>query len=615
MKALVIRLMALVAPPTAPAAKGSRDAFRELVETIVFVVVLVLMLKLFVVEAFVIPTGSMAETLYGYQKNITCSECKYTFPVNASREAEATGEGKSYTTGYCCPNCRYCDEAGARDIGWTSGDRVIVGKHLDFLERNKVVVFKFPDAPQTGQVAQNYIKRLVGLPGETIAIRDGDLYVTRSLTYDPETKTPDGSPLYPRPANPNELWRIPYRDQVWNSELRRRENRVRWPGPDYCYTNSAAAKELFSRSLESGFQTPGGFEMVRKSDDLVLEMMRVVNDNEYQPESLAKAGATPRWATDETVGAGWKATDAKAPKSFGHSGGDLGWIRYRNLLPVKDPNEVKDPKEPKEPNEIRGWKRPRVAFAPAPITNFLGYNSGYEGLVTTSGLDVALTNLDNSDHWVGDLILECEVKIADENGAVALELSKGTHRYRAEFEKGQVRLKMFPGEKEVKPAEGQVKPLNRVPFGDDANTLATLPISMKTGTHKLRFANVDCRLRVWIDGYALDFGGKADYAPPVLEMTDNHRWTLANDVNEPVNIGASGNVEVGKLKVLRDTYYVNHINNDVATIYVQPGHYLCMGDNSSQSSDGRYWGLVPERLMLGRAVFVFFPFTRMGFIR
>ena len=91
MKALVIRLMALIAPPAGPPSKVKRDAFRELVETVVFVVVLVLMLKLFVVEAFVIPTGSMAETLYGYQKIVTCSECKYTFPINASREVEGTG--------------------------------------------------------------------------------------------------------------------------------------------------------------------------------------------------------------------------------------------------------------------------------------------------------------------------------------------------------------------------------------------------------------------------------------------------------------------------------------------------------------------------------------------
>ena len=44
--------------------------------------------------------------------------------------------------------------------------------------------------------------------------------------------------------------------------------------------------------------------------------------------------------------------------------------------------------------------------------------------------------------------------------------------------------------------------------------------------------------------------------------------------------------------------------------YVQPGHYLCLGDNSAQSSDSRKWGTVPERLMLGKAVFVFWPVLR-----
>ena len=46
-----------------------------------------------------------------------------------------------------------------------------------------------------------------------------------------------------------------------------------------------------------------------------------------------------------------------------------------------------------------------------------------------------------------------------------------------------------------------------------------------------------------------------------------------------------------------------------------PGHYFCLGDNSSSSSDGRDWGLVPERLMLGRAVVVYWPLSRIGVIK
>src|SRR6188768_623757 len=69
------------AVPAAKHHRGPRDSLREIVETIVFVVALVLMLKLFVVEAFVIPTGSMAETLLGYNKVVTCPDCGLEFPV------------------------------------------------------------------------------------------------------------------------------------------------------------------------------------------------------------------------------------------------------------------------------------------------------------------------------------------------------------------------------------------------------------------------------------------------------------------------------------------------------------------------------------------------------
>ena len=53
----------------------------------------------------------------------------------------------------------------------------------------------------------------------------------------------------------------------------------------------------------------------------------------------------------------------------------------------------------------------------------------------------------------------------------------------------------------------------------------------------------------------------------------------------------------------------------VKTLFVQPDHFLCLGDNSPESSDGRYWGLVPRRLMLGRALLVYYPLSRAGPIR
>jgi len=52
-------------------------------------------------------------------------------------------------------------------------------------------------------------------------------------------------------------------------------------------------------------------------------------------------------------------------------------------------------------------------------------------------------------------------------------------------------------------------------------------------------------------------------------------------------------------------------------IFSVPAHaYFALGDNSYNSSDSRYWGVVPERNVTGRGFFVYWPFSsRWGFIR
>ena len=51
--------------------------------------------------------------------------------------------------------------------------------------------------------------------------------------------------------------------------------------------------------------------------------------------------------------------------------------------------------------------------------------------------------------------------------------------------------------------------------------------------------------------------------------------------------------------------------------FTVPNHaFFALGDNSYNSSDSRYWGIVPERNVIGRGFFVYWPFsTRWGFIR
>ena len=199
---------------SAPSHAPATHAVRETIESIVIAFVLAFLFRTFEAEAFVIPTGSMAPTLMGAHKDVDCLKCGHRFRVNASEEdgeeaisleAQLRGPGVSplkqqqlrfeLSTTSCeagmCPNCRYVnpmrpdlpiDAAELVDAGTVqtqpkyNGDRILVNKYLYTVsdpERWDVVVFKFP-----GNAQMNYIKRLVGLPGETIRVYEGDLYTT-----------------------------------------------------------------------------------------------------------------------------------------------------------------------------------------------------------------------------------------------------------------------------------------------------------------------------------------------------------------------------------------------------------------------------------------------------
>lgn len=163
--------------------KGPSDpilANRETVESIVVAVILALMFRAFVAEAFVIPTGSMAPTLMGRHVDVWCDECKYHYTASASIERDSSDDS---STGHLvvdsrCPNCGFrkpLDRTFWSNENSFSGDRIIVSKfayELGQPQRWDVIVFKYPERAQ-----QNFIKRLIGLPGETVTISGGNIYV------------------------------------------------------------------------------------------------------------------------------------------------------------------------------------------------------------------------------------------------------------------------------------------------------------------------------------------------------------------------------------------------------------------------------------------------------
>lgn len=566
--------------PAHPAHKN--ESTREIIETVVFVVVLVLLLKTFIAEAFVIPTGSMADTLWGYQKYIICPQCAHGFPVNCSQEVDPQDGGKPVAvTGCVCPNCRLNIQLAhpkdtnrppgplaaneIADPGPNSGDRVLVVKYLYDLvpgtpERFDVVVFKYPgdssnvagyrrfpvSGPQQNWTQMNYIKRLVGLPGETVGIWYGDLYRWQGE----------------KPGAVDE--RIPQRDRWMKDSMHENE-----------------ALDI----LQGGKH----FEILRKSPEKILALRRIVYDND-QPAKDLEGVLPPRWAGED--GGTWAKADAHG---FRHTPGDtdrLRWLRYRHIL-RQSPNGV-----PRKPE-------------PELITDFLGYNTY---MPRRDGGGMARPN------WAGDLVLECEVTVEDAKGELVLELSRGVDRFRARFELDTGKCTLL---RLKRPHEGASTPPDEDFEPIDAQKGTALTALKNKGTYRLRFANVDAQLVLWVDG-SLVFGNGLTYELPAK------RGPYNNDL-EPASIAArGGTLSVNQLKLWRDTYYTTNPGSEDGspegqdwsdpkkwgplqelrgkTLFAQPGHYICLGDNSPESSDSRAWGAVPDRLMLGRALVVYYPF-------
>lgn len=230
--------MAARDPKKAPAANAAPPApfwrkVRENAEAVIIAIVLALIIRHYSLEAFEIPTGSMAPGLHGVHVVAECPNCGThdevslkTHPITGQLELGRISPGYIYD-GPClecgnpildgvtrpdaavrCPHCRTTvrgdPDSYRRTDAFTvkpvrcheclyeyrhyfepseavSGHKILVNKfayETDDPERWQVIVFKF-------NRQRNYIKRLIGLPGERIRVVDGDIHINGEVERKP----------------------------------------------------------------------------------------------------------------------------------------------------------------------------------------------------------------------------------------------------------------------------------------------------------------------------------------------------------------------------------------------------------------------------------------------
>lgn len=288
------------------------------------------------------------------------------------------------------------------------------------------------------------------------------------------------------------------------------------------------------------------FRIARKPHDKFLAVAQTVYDHDYALPMIHQRGWPQRWTSGAAEGAGaWKQSDDL--KRFHAEAADgERWLRYQHYVPNNIEWETLA-REPLSPAQ-------RAKLKPQLISDFCEYNS--EWTRDRFSRDYSFLGW----HWVGDVAVEGELsfgKLQNDDAEAVLEIVEGGRAY-------QCRLRAATGDVvlSISDLEG---------YAPTARGAAKGP-----GPHRVRFANVDDRLLVWIDGRPITFDASTDFqtVDKVEAMIDGKQQVYAfdgeskfpplmnlvpkqQDVSSPVGVAARGcELDVAHLRILRDVYYI-----------------------------------------------------------
>ncbi|MDR3233726.1 MAG: S26 family signal peptidase [Planctomycetaceae bacterium] len=564
---------------------------REYAEAISVALALAFIFKAFTVEAYMIPTGSMASTLMGRHKDVNCEVCGYPFQIGASREVDengyAGGRDAAVVVG-TCPQCNFSmyvgdDNTAKQTYMSYNGDRIFVNRYLfDFRQPKRwhVTVFRYPANPYI-----NYIKRLVGLENETLQIHNGDIFVKKDGETDFKIQRKPLRALSSmlRPVNDNDYVYAPiiklgypanwYGDETWKCS------------DDY------KSFETEQSETGSGQISWLKYRNVHPSADEWAELL-----NNKIPESPDRD--KPMLVTD--------------------------FLAYDSAM-----------------TSSSGWK-------PEMRTAKIEKN----GTVRT--LQLPLQNAAvMGQNWVGDLVLSCRLSVLDTKGKVTLRLIKGGIAFHCEIDltTGQAAFSI-PDVPEF-PVFSVTTPINKAGQYDAAFYNVDEQLRLLVNGKEIdlqgkgnydtlclpesKLARDRRPTAADLEPAAFGVSGGAVLRMEHLKVQRDVYYISCKDVvddmqcdlvNSPFSSGKMYPPSENNYRKLLMTpeRWNNFGETRITEFKLGKGQFLMLGDNSLQSKDGRLWtgdGIpfyVERKYLIGEAVFVYWghglriPGTRIALI-
>jgi signal peptidase I len=141
---------------------------------------LLFVLKPYVLEAFVVPSNNMAPSIIGWHTTTTCPHCQSLLIVPSPSSQEREFFPPPEDRWGICTSCFKPTKTKMPGEIVQAPDRILVNKLLQ-PGRWDVIEFRYPMDP-----SRKYIMRLVGLPGETVYIKEEEVYVNEVKIEPPE---------------------------------------------------------------------------------------------------------------------------------------------------------------------------------------------------------------------------------------------------------------------------------------------------------------------------------------------------------------------------------------------------------------------------------------------